>query len=203
MSLLPIEWAISDDFASAGMLAAKAGGLERGPGGASHPWRDIMRHRFFHGFGSENVWVAGIGTGIRFSERGSGTGALRKPGNLSGIRVVPADSVPPWAGRTPWAENIAVPFPPPRLGKEPKNNRSSLSRGRRYNGRNFCDARDGSETNLTRIEEDLLREISSFRIQRHRRIFRNPGYPPGFFFSRQWLFSPCPIHSRLFYPIPL
>jgi hypothetical protein len=49
----------------------------------------------------------------------SGTGALRKPGNGSGIRVVPADSVPPGAGRTPRAENITFLFPPTRLGEEP------------------------------------------------------------------------------------
>jgi hypothetical protein len=40
MGLLPIEWAISIDFTSAGMLAAKAGGFGRGPEGASHPWRE-------------------------------------------------------------------------------------------------------------------------------------------------------------------
>ncbi len=59
------------------------------------------------------------GGGIRSSERGSGTGALRNPSDRSGIRVFPADSVPPWADRTPWAEHISVSFPPTRLGEEP------------------------------------------------------------------------------------
>jgi hypothetical protein len=51
--------------------------------------------------------------------KGSGTGALRKPGNGSGIRVVPADSVPPGTGRTPGAEIPLVSFSPTRLGEEP------------------------------------------------------------------------------------
>jgi len=36
-----------------------------------------------------------------------------------GAREGPRGRIPPMAGRTPWAENIAVPFPPPRLGEEP------------------------------------------------------------------------------------
>jgi hypothetical protein len=87
-------------------------GSGRGPGGASRPWRDIMRHRFFHRFASDHDFVGRIGAGIGFSERGSGMVALRKPGNHSGIQVVPADSVPPGSGRTPRAENLSVPFPP-------------------------------------------------------------------------------------------
>jgi len=58
--LLPIEWANSVDFPSAGMLAAKAGGLGRGPGGASRPGQDIMRQWIFHRFASENTSVGPI-----------------------------------------------------------------------------------------------------------------------------------------------
>jgi hypothetical protein len=103
-------------------------GIGRGPGGASRPWRDIMRRWFFHRFASDHDFVGRIGAGIRFSAKGSGTGALRNASNRSGIPVVPADSVPSGTGRTPWAENISVPFPPTRLGEEPEIF-SQLSRG--------------------------------------------------------------------------
>ncbi len=69
-----------------------------------------MKRLFFHRFAADPYFVGWIGAGIRFSERGSGTGASRNPSNRSGIWVVPADSVPPGTGRTPRAENVRYPF---------------------------------------------------------------------------------------------
>jgi hypothetical protein len=69
--LLPIEWVNSVDFPSAaGRLPM--GGVGRGPGGASRPWRDIMRQFFFHRFASDKDGVVQIGAGIRFCARGQG-----------------------------------------------------------------------------------------------------------------------------------
>jgi hypothetical protein len=130
LGLLPIEWVISVDFPSDGMLV---GGFGRCPGGASRPWRDIMKRLFFHRFASDDYFVGRIGAGIRFCERGSGTGALRNPGNRSRIQVVPADSVPPGTGCTPWAENISVSFPATRLGEETIFLRQTPGSGGRIN----------------------------------------------------------------------
>jgi len=91
----------SGRFSISGYVPCRGGGNREGPRGCVPPMTRHNEGWLFHGFGSENDRVVPLGPGFRFCARGSGTGALRKPGNRSGIAAVPAVSVPSWAGRTP------------------------------------------------------------------------------------------------------
>ena len=107
------------DFPSAGMPAAKADRFGRGPGGASRPWRDIMRRFFFHRFASDHDFIGQIRAGIRFSARGWGTGCLAErkqplPNPSCSRRFCPAMYGTPPLGR----EYFATLFIP-SIGRRP------------------------------------------------------------------------------------
>jgi hypothetical protein len=118
----PIDWVIWEDFPAGPGIPCREG-MGPDPRGASRPWQDIMRRWFFHGFASEYIQVGPIRSTIRFSPKGSGTDALRKPGNHSGIRRFSRRCCPAMGGTHPLGlgdRTFTVPFQPTQLGEDPK-----------------------------------------------------------------------------------
>jgi hypothetical protein len=94
--------------------------------------------------------------------KGSGTGAFRKPGSRSGIRVVPADSVPPGTGRTPGAENPLVSFPPTRLGEEPNFYRTQINTARQSRNQKIFIGQRSTQINTDFISaKDVIGQIGT------------------------------------------